>query len=65
MSLPGPIPAIDVTEADRRLRDDPERPVLLDVRELDEFRLSGRRARCTSRCRRSRHASATCPTDRP
>ena len=37
MSLPGPIPTVDVIEADRRLRDDPDRPVLLDVRELDEF----------------------------
>ena len=37
MSLPGPIPTIDVTEADRRLHDDPDRPVLLDVREVDEF----------------------------
>jgi rhodanese-related sulfurtransferase len=37
MSLPGPVPSIDVTEAERRLRDDPDRPVLLDVREPDEF----------------------------
>ncbi len=37
MSLPGPIPAIDVIEADRRLHDDPDRPILLDVREVDEF----------------------------
>jgi rhodanese-related sulfurtransferase len=34
---PGSIPAIDVTEADRRLREDPARPVLLDVREANEF----------------------------
>jgi rhodanese-related sulfurtransferase len=32
-----PIPTIDVTEADRRLRDDPDRPILLDVREASEF----------------------------
>lgn len=37
MSLPGTVPTIDVVEAERRLRDDPERPVLLDVRELNEF----------------------------
>lgn len=37
MSLPGTVPTIDVVEAERRLRDDPDRPVLLDVRELDEF----------------------------
>jgi rhodanese-related sulfurtransferase len=32
-----PIPTIDVSEADRRLREDPNRPVLLDVREASEF----------------------------
>lgn len=32
-----PIPTIDVSEADRRLRDDPDRPILLDVREASEF----------------------------
>ena len=37
MSLPGAVPTIDVAEAERRLRDDPERPVLLDVRETNEF----------------------------
>jgi rhodanese-related sulfurtransferase len=37
MSMPGPIPAVDVTEAERRVRDDPERPILLDVREVHEF----------------------------
>jgi rhodanese-related sulfurtransferase len=31
------IPTVDVTEADRRLREDPAKPVLLDVRELSEF----------------------------
>ena len=36
MSQP-PIPTIDVTEADRRLREDPDRPLLLDVREANEF----------------------------
>lgn len=37
MSLPTPLPAIDVAEADRRLREDPARPLLLDVREPNEF----------------------------
>ena len=32
-----PVPTIDVIEAERRLRDDPDRPILLDVRELNEF----------------------------
>ena len=30
---PGPLPTIDVAEAERRLRDDPSKPILLDVRE--------------------------------
>jgi rhodanese-related sulfurtransferase len=35
---PGPaIPTIDVTEAERRLREDPAGPILLDVREVPEF----------------------------
>jgi len=35
---PGPqIPSIDVAEAERRLREDPERPLLIDVREEHEF----------------------------
>lgn len=37
MTLPGPIAAVDVAEADRRLREDPARPLLLDVREPNEF----------------------------
>lgn len=37
MTTPGTIPTIDVTEADRRLREDPSRPLLLDVREMNEF----------------------------
>ena len=37
MSMPGTIPTIDVTEADRRLREDPDGPILLDVREMGEF----------------------------
>jgi len=37
MTLPGPLPTIDVAEADRRLREDPARPVLIDVREPGEF----------------------------
>ena len=35
---PGPaIPTIDVTEAERRLREDPATPLLVDVREANEF----------------------------
>lgn len=35
---PGPaLPSIDVREAERRLREDPDRPLLIDVREPDEF----------------------------
>ena len=37
MTQPTPLPAVDVTEADRRLREDPARPILLDVREPNEF----------------------------
>ncbi len=37
MTLSGPLPTIDVGEADRRLREDPARPLLLDVREPNEF----------------------------
>lgn len=37
MTQPGGLPMIDVTEAERRLRDDPARPILLDVREPHEF----------------------------
>ena len=37
MSIPGPIQSVDVAEAERRLREDPARPVLLDVREWNEF----------------------------
>lgn len=36
--LPG-LPTIDVAEAERRLREDPARPLLLDVREPNEFAL--------------------------
>jgi rhodanese-related sulfurtransferase len=44
MSMPSPIPTIDVTEAERRLREDASSPILLDVREPNEFeemRVSG------------------------
>lgn len=37
MTMPPAIPSIDVVEAERRLREDEDRPVLLDVREPDEF----------------------------
>ena len=32
-----PLPTVDVTEAERRLREDPSGPVLVDVREPGEF----------------------------
>jgi rhodanese-related sulfurtransferase len=31
------LPTIDVTEAERRLREDPDGPLLVDVREANEF----------------------------
>jgi len=34
---PSPIPTIDVAEAERRMREDPTHPVLVDVREPAEF----------------------------
>lgn len=39
MTLPtsSPIPTIDVLEAERRLREDADGPILLDVRETNEF----------------------------
>jgi rhodanese-related sulfurtransferase len=37
MTPPQPLPTVDVSEADRRLREDPVRPILLDVRERHEF----------------------------
>ena len=37
MSQASPLPTVDVTEAERRIREDPARPVLLDVREMNEF----------------------------
>ena len=37
MSMPPSIPTIDVEEAQRRLQQDPARPILLDVRETSEF----------------------------
>ena len=37
MTLPGSAASVSVTEAERRLREDPARPLLLDVREPDEF----------------------------
>jgi rhodanese-related sulfurtransferase len=37
MSMSAPVPTIDVLEADRRLREDPDGPILLDVREVGEF----------------------------
>jgi rhodanese-related sulfurtransferase len=36
-AAPPALPTIDVAEADRRLRDDPDRPLLVDVREPAEF----------------------------
>jgi rhodanese-related sulfurtransferase len=37
MTHPGTIASVDVTEAERRLREDPARPLLVDVREMNEF----------------------------
>jgi rhodanese-related sulfurtransferase len=37
MSQANPLPTVDVVEADRQIREDPARPVLLDVREPNEF----------------------------
>jgi rhodanese-related sulfurtransferase len=37
VTTPGTIPTVDVAEAARRLREDGARPVLLDVREMNEF----------------------------
>ena len=37
MNPGGAIPTVDVREAERRLREDASRPLLLDVREPDEF----------------------------
>jgi rhodanese-related sulfurtransferase len=37
VTISGPTPVVDVTEAERRLREDPARPLLLDVREPNEF----------------------------
>ena len=37
MTMPGGLPTIDVQEADRRLREGVDRPLLLDVREPNEF----------------------------
>jgi rhodanese-related sulfurtransferase len=37
VTVSGSIPSVDVAEAERRLREDPARPLLLDVREPNEF----------------------------
>ena len=37
MNPASPIPSIDATEAERRLREDAGRPLLVDVREANEF----------------------------
>jgi rhodanese-related sulfurtransferase len=37
LTLPSPVASITVVEAERRLREDPARPLLVDVREMDEF----------------------------
>lgn len=65
MTHPGAIPTIDVLEAERRLREDPARPILLDVREPGEFaevRAPGAVLVPTSTF--LRHV-ASLPTDRP
>lgn len=37
MNQGSPLPTIDAREAERRLREDPDRPLLIDVREPNEF----------------------------
>ena len=37
MSAGPALPSIDVAEAERRLREDPNEPLLVDVREVNEF----------------------------
>jgi rhodanese-related sulfurtransferase len=37
MTMPTGLATIDVAEAERRLREDAARPILLDVREVNEF----------------------------
>jgi rhodanese-related sulfurtransferase len=37
VTMSAPIPTIDVVEAERRLREDADHPILLDVREANEF----------------------------
>jgi rhodanese-related sulfurtransferase len=37
MTQSSPLPTVDVGEAERRIREDPAQPVLLDVREPTEF----------------------------
>ena len=37
MNQGAPLPTVDVREAERRLREDPDRPLLIDVREPNEF----------------------------
>ena len=37
MNVASPLPSVDVVEAERRLREDPARPLLVDVREMNEF----------------------------
>jgi rhodanese-related sulfurtransferase len=37
MTQASPMPTVDVAEAERRIREDPSRPLLLDVREPTEF----------------------------
>ena len=59
-------PTIDVAEAERRLREDPDRPLLLDVREPNEFAGGpGPRRGAPADVRRSRRGPASCrPTGR-
>ena len=37
MTMPPALPTVDVAEAERRLREDPASPLLVDVREMSEF----------------------------
>ena len=65
MTMPAPIPTIDVTEAERRLREDPARPVLSTSASRSSSPRSAPRARSSSRRPRSLARVADLPADRP
>ena len=65
MTMPGAVPTIDVTEADRRLREDPDRPILVDVREPGEFATVRARGAMLVPTSTFMARMADLPTDRP